>query len=159
MATQNSTLTQDHVKSLFDYRDGQLYRKSNGKLSACKHADGYLRSHISNKIHYNHRLIFLMHYGYIPTFIDHIDGDPSNNRIENLREATNNQNQHNKKIGVNNKSGVKNVHWSKSMKKWCVQISVDKKIKTVGFYDGLEIADNAAQEARKMYHGEYANNG
>ena len=159
MATQNSTLTQDHVKSLFDYRDGQLYRKSNGKISACKHADGYLRSHINNKIYYNHRLIFLIHYGYMPTFIDHIDGNPANNKIENLREVTNGQNQHNKTINANNKSGVKNVHWSNSMKKWCVQISVDNKIKTVGFYDGLELADHAAQEARKMYHGEYANNG
>jgi hypothetical protein len=95
----------------------------------------------------------------MPIFIDHIDGNPANNKIENLREVTNGQNQHNKTINANNKSGFKNVHWHKAMKKWCVQISIDSKIKTVGFYDGLEVASQAAQEARQMYHGEYANNG
>lgn len=159
MAIQNSTPTQDHVKSLFDYKDGQLYRKSNGKISACKNVDGYLRSHINNKIYYNHRLIFLIHHGYMPKFIDHIDGNPSNNKIENLREATNNQNQYNKTINSNNKSGIKNVHWSNSMKKWCVQISINKKIQTIGFYEAIEMADLAAQEARNNLHKEYANHG
>ena len=159
MATQNSTLTQDQVKSLFEYKDGQLYRKINGRLSACKHADGYLRSHINNKIHYNHRLIFLIYYGYMPKYIDHIDGNPANNKIENLRDVTNGQNQQNKKLNGNNRSGHKNVHWSNSMKKWCVQITVNEEVKTVGFYECLDVAGIAAQEARNKLHGEYASNG
>jgi hypothetical protein len=159
MATQNSTLTQDQVKSLFDYKDGNLYKKINGKLSGSKHADGYLRSHINYKSHYNHRLIFLIHHGYMPKYIDHIDGNPANNCIENLRDVTNSQNQQNKKLNENNKSGFKNVHWSNSMKKWCVQITVDKKLQTVGFYDCLDVAGIAAKEARSQLHGEYANDG
>ena len=95
----------------------------------------------------------------MPKFIDHIDGNPSNNKIENLREATNNQNQHNKTINSNNKSGIKNVHWSNSMKKWCVQITINKKIQTIGFYEALEMADLAAQKARNNLHKEYANHG
>lgn len=159
MATQNSTLTQDHVKSLFEYRDGQLYRKSNGKVSACKHSDGYLRSHINYKVYYNHRLIFLFHHGYMPKYIDHIDGNPANNKIENLRDVTNGQNQQNRKVNENNKSGYKNVHWSNSMKKWCVQITVNEEVKTVGFYECVDAAGSAAQDARNKLHGEYASNG
>jgi hypothetical protein len=159
MATQNSTLTQEQVKDLFNYKDGNLYRKINGKLSGSKHADGYLRSHINYKSHYNHRLIFLIHYGYMPKYIDHIDGNPANNCIENLRDVTNGQNQQNRKINQNNKSGHKNVHWSNSMKKWCVQITVNDVIKTVGFYECVDAAGLVAQEERNKLHGEYARNG
>lgn len=159
MANQDSTLTQEQVKSLFDYKDGDLYWKNTKKLSALINQDGYKRSYINGKTYYNHRIIWLFHYGFLPKQLDHIDGNPSNNHIENLREVTNSQNQQNKNIGSNNKSGIKNVHWSNSMKKWCVQITVDKKIKTVGFYECLNEAGLAAKEARSSFYGEYANHG
>lgn len=44
----------------------------------------------------NHRVVWFLHYGYVPDFLDHIDGDRLNNRVENLRPATNGLNQRNK---------------------------------------------------------------
>jgi hypothetical protein len=97
-----------------------------------------------------------MFYGYLPKYIDHIDGNPSNNKIENLREVTNSQNCKNSKISITNKSGVKNVHWNKENKKWRVQLTINGKTKCFGSYDNLDTAELVAQEARNKYHGEYA---
>tara|TARA_R110002153_G_scaffold20516_2_gene69530 strand:- start:105 stop:659 length:555 start_codon:yes stop_codon:yes gene_type:complete len=44
----------------------------------------------------NHRVVWFLNYGYVPDFLDHIDGDKLNNRVENLRPATNSLNQRNK---------------------------------------------------------------
>lgn len=156
MAMQNSTLTQDQIKSLFDYKDGNLYRKTNGKLSASKNVDGYTRSFVNGKNYYNHRLIFLMHYGYMPKQLDHIDGNPDNNRIKNLREANYIENNRNKKISNNNKSGYKNVFYNKDINKWAVQFSLQRKIKTIGYFKDLELAGLVAEMAREKYHGNFA---
>jgi len=66
-------------------------------------------------------LIFLYHHGYLPKFVDHIDGNKKNNRIENLREATKSQNAMNQKVSTRNTSGIKGVMWHKRDKKWFVQ--------------------------------------
>ena len=44
----------------------------------------------------NHRVVWFLNYGYVPDFLDHIDGDRFNNRVENLRPATSSLNQRNK---------------------------------------------------------------
>jgi hypothetical protein len=92
----------------------------------------------------------------LPNFIDHIDCNKSNNKIENLRVATKSQNQCNRAITLLNKSGVKNVSWSKDRKEWVVQISVNGKKKFIGRYKDLELADLVAQEARDKFHGKFA---
>ena len=79
-----------------------------------------------------------MNHGELPEFIDHIDGNSLNNRIENLREATNSQNCMNGKLRKTNKSGHKNVYWHKSAKKWSVEIKVFGKKKYFGLFDDLE---------------------
>lgn len=89
-----SELTQECVRSLFDYRDGELYWKVSrgngmkiGDLAGTVRTDGYRSIQINGKLYLAHRLIFLYHYGYIPKEIDHIDSNPSNNNISNLRES------------------------------------------------------------------------
>jgi hypothetical protein len=156
MATQNSTLTQEQVKSLFDYKDGELYWKSTKKLSALLNQDGYKRSYINGKTYYNHRIVWLLHYGSLPKQLDHIDGNPANNCIENLREASYEGNNRNKKIPKHNKSGYKNVYFAKSANMWRVQFSLNKKSITVGYFKDLELAGLVAQMAREKYHGNFA---
>jgi len=76
-----------------------------------------------------------MHNGYFPKFIDHIDGNKSNNRIENLREASIGENNRNAKIRKNNTTGIKDSFCTKH-NKWIVQLQVDK---TKNILDGMII--------------------
>ena len=90
--------------------------------------------------------------------IDHIDGNKSNNKIENLRAVKRSQNQWNAKIRKDSTSGVKGVLWHKRDCKWAASIRFHNKSKSLGCYDDLELAELVVQEARILYHGEYARN-
>lgn len=155
-------LTQTVLKELFDYRDGVLYWKIKckgikiGHPAGCLNKAGYLRTGIGGKSYRNHRLIFLMHHGYLPKTIDHIDTNRLNNRIENLREASSSQNNWNSKKSVNNTSGHKGVKWCKKNKKWVVQVRKNYKLCYFGSFDNIEDAIVASLKARKQLHGEFA---
>lgn len=149
----------------FRYEDGALYwkvnvkgRKSGDRIGSLR-PDGYRRLMLNGKLFFEHRIIFLMHNGFLPEFIDHIDGNRANNRIENLREATKQQNGFNQKIAKRNISGVKGVCWIKKRNKWLVQLMINYKCKHIGYFEKIELAELAAQEARSKYHGEFANHG
>ena len=163
MSTKDSTLTQEYLQSAFEYRDGNLYwlESPNKKIKIGKKAgtltkSGYINICIDRKFYRAHRLIFLHQNGFLPNFIDHIDCNKSNNKVKNLRVATKSQNQCNKAITSSNKSGVKNVSWSKYREEWVVQISINGKKKFIGRYKDLELADLVATEARDKYHKEFA---
>jgi hypothetical protein len=165
MAVQDSTLTQEYLQSLFDYRDGELYWKNhkykglNGKIAGTLKPNGYKQVLINKRAYQAHRIIFLMLNGYLPKLIDHKDTNPSNNKIENLRPATNSENSKNCKIFKTNKSGFKNIYWNKRNKKWQVYISVDKKQKYFGQYFDIEVAKFVAETMRYKYYGAFANEG
>jgi len=103
------------------------------------------------------RIIFLLHNGYLTEGkeIDHVDGNSLNNKKNNLRELTRDQNQHNAKLQKKNKSGVKGVSWDAKSKKWRVIITANKKRYNFGLYEKLEDAIKVAIEARKKLHGEF----
>jgi hypothetical protein len=88
--------------------------------------------------------------------IDHIDGNSSNNRIENLRGVTGSQNQWNRKKSVNNTSGIKGINWDKQKSKWVSRVMVNYKSIFLGRFDTLEEATVAVENAREKYHGEFA---
>jgi hypothetical protein len=150
-------LTKEYLHSLFDYKDGQLIHKDSGKSAVIKAGKKrYERITIDGKVHTLHRMIFLWNHGYLPATIDHIDGDRDNNRIENLREATQQQNCLNRKHHSNSKSPYKNVYWNQAAKKWAVAMSINQKRNYFGVFDDVELADLVATEARNLYHGQYA---
>ena len=150
---------------LFEYRDGALYWKAVrrghkvGSVAGRLDTAGYWRVNTGGRKHLNHRIIFLMHYGYMPDFIDHIDGNRANNLIENLRESTGNQNQHNARTRKDNASGVKGVHLHKDTGKWCVQLKINGKPKHIGLFSELDVARQAVEAARQQLHGEFMNHG
>ena len=162
MSVNDFTLTREYLHELFEYKNGGLYRKVNkgtakmGDIAGCINSSGYLVTHINGKLYSNHRLIFLMFYGVLPKFIDHIDNNRSNNKIENLRKASFSQNQHNRKINKSSTSGVKGITWHKASQKWYVQLKINGKTKSFGLYDDLELAEFVAIEARNKYHGKFA---
>ena len=161
----NESLTQQYLHEIFEYKDGELYWKKINPFAHCikigciaggSEKIAYKRTRISNKAYLNHRLIFLMHHGYLPKFIDHVDGNPFNNNIENLRETTLSQNQQNSKKRNDNTSSIKNINWNKKANKWVVQLCINGKNKHFGYFDDITVAELVAQEARNKYYGEYA---
>lgn len=82
--------------------------------------------------------------------VDHKNHDTLDNRRSvNLRGVTNSQNQQNRASHqINNKCGVRGVHWNKRENKWIVQIFFGGKKKYIGSYKDLEIASEKAKEAR-----------
>ena len=151
----------DVIKN-FQYENGNLYWKKPrsgiavGAKAGFIDSKGYLRVRFNGKKYLNHRLIFFMEYGYMPEMLDHIDKNSLNNRIENLRPATRSQNGYNKFMQKNNTTGYKNVYWHNQSKKWVVKINFNKKIKHIGLFKDIELADLVAQEARNKYYKEFA---
>ena len=110
-------------------------------------------------VKYNaHRLAWKIYYGEDPPdIIDHIDGDGSNNKIENLRAATIFQNGWNAKKSSRNKSGYKGVSFNTQRNKWRAAIHVNKKTILIGYYSTPQEASEAYQKASAAYHGEFYN--
>jgi hypothetical protein len=149
----------NRIKELFEYhQDGLLIKKSTGKIIVCSETKGqrYLRIFIDGKPRPLHRIIFMLCNGYIPKIIDHIDGDKFNNKIENLREVSQQENCLNRKHHKNSKSPYKNVMWNESAKKWSVMMQVNGKRKYFGVFKDIELAELVAIEARNKYHGQFA---
>lgn len=84
-----------------------------GDVAGCVNPYGYVVIRIDGHLYRAHRLAWLYVYGNYPEgkqpFIDHINGNPSDNRITNLRCSSLAENQKNRKINSNNKSGVLGV--------------------------------------------------
>jgi hypothetical protein len=89
--------------------------------------------------------------------LDHRDGDTTNNRIENLRRCTPEQNQHNSKRKSNNKSGVKGVCFCDMYRKpWRARITVQKQVVLLGYYATLAEAAEAYREGALRLAKEFA---
>jgi hypothetical protein len=152
-------ITQARLKELFDCVDGHLIFKKTGlikKETPINKNHRYARTYLDGKVYAIHRLVYLFHKGELPKIIDHIDNDRANNKIENLREATQQQNCLNRARHSNNTSGCKNVHWDKAVQKWAVAMSINRIRKTFGYFEDLEFASLVAEEARRKFHGEFA---
>lgn len=142
----------DEVKNVFEYRDGSLIRKSTGKRGYTR-PDGYVYVRLNGKAYGEHRLIFLLFTGEWPQQVDHINGNPSDNRIENLRAATHAQNCMNRKPSG---SAAKGCYWQPKRRKWIAQIGFNNIRKTIGYFDQLEDAKIAYASAAHEIHGQFA---
>ena len=102
-----------------------------------------------------HRLIWMHYYGVVPAYqIDHIDGNPLNNRITNLREATHAQNQQNRGPHKGSESGFKGV--ARHRAKWSARIYCDGKYYCLGSYETPEAASAVYEAKARELHGEFA---
>lgn len=143
------SITQDYVKSLFDYHeDGHLIwktRQSDIKGQIAGWIDGdYRRTTIDGRSYRVHRIVFLWHHGYFPQEVDHINRNTLDNRIENLRPATHTQNMHNRKKLRNNTSGFTGV-FKVSDTRYRAIASLNGKLTHLGRYSTPEEASGAYQ--------------
>lgn len=146
------SVTQIQLQEIFDYReDGNLVHKRTrtgciegtlvGSLNKC----GYYYASVLGKKYKLHRLIFLYHKGYLPKYVDHINCIKADNRIENLRPATNTLNQLNSAKDIANTSGTKGLHYSNCVGKWIARITIEGKR-----YEKTIKADKDSKEAREL---------
>lgn len=127
-----------------------------GSIAGTVKRHGYIAITLDGKSYYAHRLAWLFMNGEFPEFyIDHKDGDGTNNRIANIRIATPSENQCNGKPCTRNTSGVRGVTWSKAASKWMAQIAKSGKNYYLGLFDDIKEAESAVTKAREDLHGDY----
>jgi len=88
--------------------------------------------------------------------VDHINGDKLDNRKQNLRICTQQQNTFNSKLPVTNNSGIKGVYWCNKRLKWVAQISHNGKTIPLGRYDNFQLAVNARISKEKEIFGKHS---
>lgn len=167
-----TNITQELIKSLFNYHDGKLFWKqnrANNKVKSGDRADilhkksGYFRTCIDSIRYKSHNIIFLYHHGHIPEIVDHIDCDRTNNKIENLRAANKKQNNDNNRIRKDNSSGIKGISIYKDKNCIHAQLQHNGKKYHKHFFpineSNMESAKQWIIEIRKIHHGEFSNHG
>lgn len=166
MRIAETALTVERLKELLVYNaeTGQFIRRvrtsnSNkaGDVAGGRLVLGYISVRVDNRPYLAHRLAWFYVTGRWPVAdIDHINGDPSDNRLCNLREATRSQNHGNMRRHKDNRSGYKGVTWSEPRQKWVAQIYVNGKQRNLGGFVCKEDAAKAYAEAARATHGGFA---
>jgi hypothetical protein len=150
---------------MFFYKDGNLFRKSKPKgrskpidqpIGSIDKVTGYIKFQLKGKNYRVHRLIYLMVHKTLPKYIDHINGNRADNRIENLREASKTNNNQNSSIRSDNTSGTRGVSWNSQTNSWRVTIYVEGKQKHLGLFKDLELATLVAEEASIKFYKEFS---
>ena len=136
-------------------------KMSPGKLAGWSTSSGYMAITLHGRKMQAHRLAWLFAYGKDPgnRLIDHINGNPSDNRIANLRLATSADNARNMRKNDGTTSRYKGVTWYKRKGKWMAQIRVNDKATHLGYFHDEEQAHYAYCLAASKYFGEFANFG
>lgn len=155
--------SKDELDAAFVYRDGILYWKADrgnhikaGTQAGTFKRKGYVFISFKDRKYPAHRLIWAMHGNPPAETIDHINRDPSDNRIENLRAATKNEQLFNTGLRPNNKSGIKGVSWNSITKTWRGQVCFRGRTYSAGYFKSKEKCGQAVEALRERLHGEFA---
>lgn len=142
----------------YDYENNSLiwkikranYKKKGDVAGSFCKKTGYVKVALNNKTYLAHRLIWFLHYKNWPkNQIDHINGNRTDNKIENLREVTARQNSQNQ---VKHRKGkLVGANYFKSRNKWASEIVIKRKRKFLGYFSTEEDAHNAyMKEVKKL---------
>lgn len=152
MSAQPPTLHIDPIGGVItaSLKNGRIY------IAGCKDKWGYIVIRTKGINRFAHQLVWESVNGRVPMGleIDHINGDPADNRLINLRLVTHSQNMQNThKVSRKNKtSGVKGVHWDKNRGQWRSHITLNGKQKFIGRFDSIADAKEAYNRAAFLVH-------
>lgn len=145
-----------NLLELYEYDDGLLLNKKTKHIYCNLDRDGYVRVRKDGKEYRAHRLIWEMHKGQIPEnmLIDHIDGDTLNNRIENLRLATRQQNN----VNAITKNKLSNLPKGISFvnNKYRARLTYKGTTYSLGTYSTVEEAKQVYDTKNTELNGEFA---
>lgn len=174
-----TNITRERLVELLHYepQTGRFIRKlrtSNrikvGDVAGCVNPEGYIQISLDGQSFLAHRLAWLYEHKEWPDdLIDHVNGDKKDNRITNLRQASNAQNMHNAPYGRKSKTGIKGIHrWStvkggKEYSYYVASVRLGKGIRKIKSFpqteEGLGMAVEYLSGLRRAHHGEFANDG
>lgn len=128
-----------------DYQNVKHYRWSrDGK---------YVSAWVGGRMQRLHRVLCAPDKG---EYIDHRNGDGTDNRRRNLRVCTNRQNGMNSKKRINSASQYKGVGWHKKSQRWRARIVINGKSVHLGHFQDEREAAKAYADAAHKYFGEFA---
>lgn len=153
----NDLLEFDFEKGEMRWRRKETNRVKVGKIAGYTAKNGYKSIRIRGELFLCHRIFWKAFTGKDPVQgIDHIDGNPSNNCISNLRESTQQQNILNRVVDKSSASGLKGISFHKAMRKWHARVCLNGKIKNLGYYEDPMEAHKAYIRGSKELHGEFS---
>jgi hypothetical protein len=159
----SNALTAARVKEVLEYdpASGVLKWRKTGKgrrldlVAGSVDRHGYLQTRVDGRIYFNHRLAWLYVYGEWPkNVIDHINGNPADNRIENLRDVCRKTNQENqRKAAASNKTtGLLGASLHSKTGKFVASIQTNRKTVYLGLYKTPDQAHQAYITAKHQLH-------
>lgn len=140
-----STIDTHSIKKLKKYTWSVEVRKKEFRIKTCFREKGKIKN------------IYLSRYllNFPENKVDHIDGNPLNNLISNLRTCTTGENNRNQKTREGTKTGIRGVNQSKRNGKWRVRISVNSRRIYLGTFDNLEAAKATYESAAEFYYKDF----
>lgn len=148
----------NYLQKIVQYKDGFLFWKERKKgrqylKPIGTKSNNYLTFMIDGKQLYVHRVIYAYHHNEWPITVDHINGIPSDNRIENLRSTDISGNTQNiKSHRSDSKSKLLGAFYSKKRNKWFSAICINNKRKYIGTFKSAEEAHNAYIAKKRELH-------
>ena len=135
------------LQDKFELKHDGLYSKKTGLRAGCQRKDGYRNIYVNGKTYLEHRLVWCYVHGYMPTELDHIDRNKSNNSLTNLRECSRSENNLNKGLQSNNKIGIAGVYFHKHSQKYRAEIKRLGKVTSLGYFNTIQEAIDARKIA------------
>lgn len=157
MNKTNMTPPPDSLRDYLIYDDGKIYRADTKARVGNLGKNGYFNFTYKNRTYLVHRLIYWLHTGEWPEYVDHINGDQLDNQKENLRAATKSENAINIKARSSNKSGYTGV--IKRFGKYQAEITYNGNRFRIYGYETAEAAALARDLMSHWFFGEFSRYG
>jgi hypothetical protein len=143
----------DPATGVFRWKDPGANRMKLGDVAGTVRTDGYCLVCIAGTTFLAHRLAWIYSFGHWPKLdLDHINGDPSDNRLVNLREVDHTSNMQNRKRQTNNLSGAPGVYWDSKRERWIAAIHARGVRYHLGSFKDFVVATEKYAAAKKHLH-------